>query len=138
MTNTIKTLKSILDYVSEAKQERSIVKRLQEKECYELKTILQGNFNEKIEFPFPSGPPPFDRAENQIEISEQKLSILGKLTKFSKLKQIEKEMALINLLENVSSGDADIIIAMKDGELESLYPKVTRAATQKAFPDLKI
>lgn len=140
MTNTTRTLKSILDYVSEAKQERTVVKRLQEKECFELKTILQGNFNEKINFPFPPGPPPFDRSEKELEITEEKLLVLGKLTKFYKSRQlqIEKEMAFIHLLESVSAKDADIIVAMKDGELESLYPKITRSVVTKAFPNLKI
>ena len=133
----MKTLKSILDTIAEAKQTRTVVKKLQENECFELKSILQANYNPNISFPFPAGTPPYEPREDEVEITKDHIQKLGPMvTNNQRIRLVEKEMALISLLESVSAEDAKIIIAMKDGELEELYPKITEEVVRKAFPKL--
>jgi len=138
MTNTAKTktLKSILDYINSGAQRRTVVNRLNEHDSFVLRTILQGNYSDKISFTFPTGAPPFERNEEAIDITDALLKPLGKITKNAPGLQIVKEGLLIEILESVSAEDADIIVAMKDGDLETLYPKITKAAVELAFPEL--
>ena len=136
MKTITNTLKSTLDYISGAKQHRTVVKRLLEKESFELKTILQGNFNNIIIFPFPSGFPPYEPCE--AKEPQIKLNRLGMCLSQVKSSLAEKEMIFIQILESVAAEDAAIIIAMKDGELEKLYPKITQEAVQEAFPKLSL
>jgi hypothetical protein len=132
----MKTLKQKLDAIHEAKQERTIVKNLKEHEDFVLRTILQGNFSDIISFPFPSGEPPFEHLHEEVEVVDNHMMKLAKCTKNAKLDLIQKEMSFIKLLESIGYEDAKIICKIKDGDLEDLYPRITKNAVQKAFPNL--
>ena len=50
----------------------------------------------------------------------------------------KKEAGLIRLLESVHPKDAELLVAMKDKDIKSLYKGVTLTTVQKAFPALKL
>ncbi len=133
----MKTLKSTLDDVAKAKQHRTVVKKLKQNESFILKTLLQGNFSDRISFPFPSGPPPFIAKTDEVEVTDQMIMGLGKCTVGNKkVAPVQKEVEFIKLLESVHKDDAEIICLMKDGELEQKYPMITLKAVKEAFPNL--
>ena len=132
---TKKTIKSILDAVATAKQKRTVVKKLRENESYVLKSILQANYNPNINFSLPAGAPPYTPSETDVEFDKTLMNRFATLTTNNrKLNKMAKEMAFISLLECVSPGDAEILIAVKDGELETLYPMITEDTVRDAYP----
>lgn len=130
------TLTDIFNEVSQAKQKRSRVRKLREYETFALRTILQGNYSPKIEFPFPSGEPPFEKNESNIEPTKEMVSILGSCTKSSKLNTLKKETRFINFLESIYHNDARLFCLMKDGELEREYEWLDEELVREAFPNL--
>jgi hypothetical protein len=132
----MKTIKQTFDEIAEAKQKRTLVKALKEHDSYVVRSILQANFNPKISFPFPSGEPPYEHNDQEVEVTKEMFSKLGGCTKNAKGQLIHKEMTFINFLEKVHVEDAKLICLMKDGELETLYPKITEEVVKEAFPDL--
>lgn len=136
-TKQPKTLKFILDDVSRAKQLRTAVRKLKEHDGFVLKTLLQGNFSSKIDFPFPPCElPPFEKNEKEVEVTKEIMMKLARCTTSHKSPLIQKEQAYISLLESVHEDDAVILSKMIDGELEELYPIITEQAVKKAFPGL--
>jgi hypothetical protein len=119
------------------------VKILQENESFELKTILAGAFNPDIKLDLPAGIPPYipDKgpAGAQPTPLKKAISSIGKCVKGSNLGEfsaVRKEKYFIGLLESVHEKDAEILIAMKDKKLSTLYPTVTASLVRKAFPTL--
>lgn len=131
------TLTDILNEVGQAKQKRTRVKALQKFDSYALKTLLQGNFSSEIQFPFPAGQPPFEKNEQVVSLTPDLLSALGDcVTANRKLPQLAKERRFISLLESIHFSDAHLLCLMKDGELESEYPWLTREVVSEAFSNL--
>src|SRR6056300_149512 len=97
---------------------------LKEYESFTLKTILQVNFNNWIEFDLPEGDAPYKKDKNPPEFSAGRIDKLIKelkhLVKQSKLPRARKELKFIQMLEAMHHKDADIIVAIKDKNLNKL------------------
>lgn len=133
----MKTLTETLNEITEkAKQKKTLAKKLKENESYVLLTLLQGNFNDNIQFPFPEGPPPFRPKEEKVELTKELINKIGPCTKGAKGMLLAKEKAFIDLLESIHQDDAELICLMKDKKLETKYPKLTKEVVKEAFPDL--
>jgi mRNA-degrading endonuclease YafQ of YafQ-DinJ toxin-antitoxin module len=116
------------------------VKLLQEHATFGIKTLLQANYKEAIEFDLPEGTPPYKENEavpgNQSRHFEKLVKQLKHLIKHSPLSAYKKETIYIKLLESLSAEDAKIMIAVKDKNLKGLYKTLTEATVRKAFPTL--
>jgi hypothetical protein len=132
----MKTLTETLNEITEAKQKKTLIKKLKENESYVLLTLFQGNFNNNIVFPFPEGAPPFRKKEEKIEITKEIINKIGACTKNAKGLVLAKEKIFIDLLESIHQDDAELICLMKDKKLETKYPKLTKEIVQEAFPNI--
>jgi hypothetical protein len=130
------TLTDIFNEVSQAKQKRSRIRKLRQFDTFALRTILQGNFSPKVDFPFPPGEPPYEKNESSVEPTKELVSILGSCTKSSKFAQIKKETRFISFLESINYNDARLFCLMKDGELEEEFDWLTEELVREAFPGL--
>jgi hypothetical protein len=131
----------IFALVEKAKNQSERVKILLQYESYTLKTILQAAFNKNIIFDLPDGAPPYTpdggAPGQQLQSLKKQINILGKfVVGYTAISKIKKETHFIKLLENVFPKDAEILIAMKDKKLSGLYPTLTRAVVEKAFPQI--
>jgi hypothetical protein len=132
-----------LEKIEKAKTVKDRVEILQEDSTYALKTILQVNFREDITFDFPEGAPPYkkDKAvegQQYRSIEKSILQLKNLVSQNKRVPNFKKEAGLIRLLESVHPKDAELLIAMKDKDIKSLYKGVTLATVQKAFPNLKL
>lgn len=133
----MKTLTETLNEItSKAKQKKTLIKKLQENNSYALLTLLQGNFSDKIDFPFPVGEPPFRKKEEKVELTRSLIAKLGSCTKGAPGMLVGKEKTFIDFLESIHQDDASLFCLMKDGNLEEKYPKLTKELVKEAFPDL--
>jgi len=130
----------IFDKVQNVRAMKDRIKILQENESYSLKLILQGNFNSWVQFDLPEGAPPFKEDRNPPEKSagriDRHIKVLKHFVKGSRLPRTRKEIKFIQFLEAINVNDAKIIIAMKDKNLNKLYPALTPALVKRAFPNL--
>lgn len=130
----------IFEKVQSVRAMKDRVQILQENESFSVKLILQGNFNDWVQFDLPEGAPPFKEDKNPVDKSagriERNIKILRLLLKGGKLSRLRKEVKFVQLLESVNVKDANIIIAMKDKQLNKLYPALTPALVKRAFPKL--
>lgn len=106
-----------------------------------IKSILQANFKEGVDFDLPEGAPPYTENENPAGISDTPLfnqirRFRGLIVQNKGLPRFKKENTFINILESVHAEDAKILIAMKDKTLEKMYHGLTEACVRKAFPTL--
>ena len=141
--HTIKHPFEIFEAVQACTKQADRVKLLQEHESYELKTILQVAFRKDIVFELPEGAPPYTPSPNPAGVMssplKKQIDVLPLLVvNNKKWDKMKKEMAFIRLLENVHAKDAEIIVAMKDKKLTSLYSTLTSSLVKKAFANLGI
>ena len=141
--HTVKHPFEIFEAVQACTKQADRVKILQENESYELKTILQAAFRKDIVFELPQGAPPYTPSPNPAGIMSsplrKQIDVLALLVAGNnKWNKMKKEMAFIRLLENVHEKDAEIIVAMKDKKLTSLYSTLTSSLVKKAFANLGI
>ena len=113
---------------------------LQEHATFGIKTLLQANYKEEVEFDLPDGDPPYKESEavagNHHRHFEKGIKQLRHLIKQSSVAGFKKEAIYIKLLESLSAEDAKIVIAVKDKNLKGLYKTLTEATIRKAFPSL--
>ena len=116
-------------------------KVLQENDSATLRKILKYTYSDKITFNgLPVGTPPY--TPNSLVDQENVLyAETRRLYLFTDggnpdLKQMRKETLFIELLENVDSKDALVLIGMKDKKLPEQYKGITKSVVKKAFPDL--
>jgi len=116
------------------------VKLLQEHATFGIKTLLQANYKEEVEFDLPEGTPPYKESEaatgDELLHFEKAIKQLKHLVKQSPLSAYKKETIYIRILESLSAEDAKLMIAVKDKNLKGLYKTLTEATVRKAFPTL--
>jgi|TARA_R110000744_G_scaffold28806_2_gene69106 hypothetical protein len=134
------SLDEIFSKVQGVRSMKDRVDILQANDCYALRLVLQGNFNDWVQFDLPEGAPPFKEDNNVPDRSagriDKNIKILKKLTKGSAMNPTKKEIRFVQFLESVNVNDAKIVIAMKDKELKKLFPSITPALVNKAFPGI--
>ena len=50
--------------------------------------------------------------------------------------QWDRERIYTQILESVSEDDAKILVAMKDKDMTTLYPTITKELVREAYPNL--
>lgn len=111
------------------------------KDNFAFKTVLKCAFDTEYKFNLPEGAPPFKPSVQPLGMAPTHL--LGEsrrfyiFTKFSDVKQrLRREQLYVQLLEAIHPSEAKILIAIKDQDIDSLYPKITAEFVKKNFPDV--
>ena len=138
--NITKLPHELFQLCDEAENVAERVKLLQEHGTFGIKTLLQANYKEEVEFDLPKGVPPYKENEavagDQRRHFEKHVVQLKHLIKQSPMTSFKKEVTYIKLLESLCAEDAKIVIAVKDKNLKGLYRTLTEATVRKAFPTL--
>lgn len=143
MNNMRLTIPEILKAVSKAKTHQEKVAILRQNASEPLEQVLQYNFHPDIKFSLPEGDAPYKKEADLPEgMSHSNLYKEGRrLYLFLEghapnLKPFKKETLFIELLEGIHWTEADLLVAVKDKNLESLYPGVTYECARDAFDRL--
>ena len=134
-----RSLSEILKKAASQKKVADRVGILTHNDSDTMRKVLKYTFSEKITFDqLPEGAPPY--TSNSLVDQENVLfAETRRLYLFTDggnpdLKQMRKEQLFIEILENVDSEDAKLLIGMKDKKLPEEYKGLTKAVVQKAFP----
>ena len=132
-------LTEILTKVNNAKMKDDKIKVLRDNDSVPLRQILKGAFDPKIEWDLPEGSPPYKvneapaGTEHTLLFTESKRLwhfVKGADPKLSKTK---KEMMYIQMLEGLHADEAQLLINVKEKNLNSLYKGLTDAVVKEAF-----
>ena len=135
-------MNEILELVSEQKTDAKKVALLKEYECDILKSLFIWNFDDSIISLLPEGKVPYKQNESPLGTDHSSLRREQRnLYMFVKggndtLSTLRRETIFIQMLEGLHPKEADIVIAVKDKELEDLYD-VSFEVVEEAYPDIE-
>ena len=135
-------MNEILELVSEQKTDAKKVAILKEYECDIIKSLLIWNFDDSVISLLPVGNVPYKPNENPLGTDHSSLRREQRsLYNFVKggndqLSTIRRETIFIQMLEGLHPKEADIIIAIKDKNLEDMYD-VPFEVVEEAYPDIE-
>ncbi len=110
-----------------------------------LKYVLALNFDPQYEFDLPKGEPPYKRSPHPVNMAEtnfyaesRRLYILIKNhpRRPKSIKRLQVENIFIQMLEGINGIEADMLIALKDKQLQKKYQGLTEGLVRKAFPEI--
>ena len=131
----------ILELASKQRSKAKKIEILQEYETDALKSIFIWNFDETVISVLPAGDVPFNK--NEVPVGTDHTSLrreYKQLYHFVKggndqLSKTRRESMFIQMLEGLHPDEAEILVLVKDGQLNTKY-KITRDAVEEAYPDI--
>ena len=132
-------LHEILIKVNNAKDKPKKIEVLKQNDSLPLRQVLKGAFDPKIEWDLPPGNPPYQVNDAPAGTEHTTLyTEAKKLWHFVKgadeaLSKTKKEIMFIQMLEGLHKDDAELMIAVKEKELNKRYKGLTDAVVKEAF-----
>ena len=131
----------ILELVNDARSKAKKVDVLREYETDALKSLFIWNFDPSVISMLPEGEVPYNK--NEVPVGTDHTSLrreYKQLYHFVKggndqLSKTRRESMFIQMLEGLHPDEAEILVLVKDGQLNKKY-KVTRDAVEEAYPDI--
>lgn len=135
-------MNEILDLIHEQETEEDKIKILKQYETDALKSLLIWNYDDTVVSLLPEGEVPYRPNENPLGTDHSSLRRDYKnLYNFVKggndsLSKIRRETIFIQILESLHPLEADILVLVKDKNLENKYD-ISFDVVQKAYPDIR-
>ena len=101
------------------------------------------NFDESIVSVLPEGDVPYTPNDAPVGTDHTRLeSEYRGLYRFfkggaDKLPMLKKESMFVQLLEGLSSEEAELLVLAKDGRMNDKYKRITKAVISEAFPSIE-
>ena len=129
----------ILTKVNNAKDKPKKIEVLRKYDTNELRMFLKGAFDEKLEWLMPEGTPPFKPNEAPVGTEHTWLKQeVKRMFHFLKggnpqLSQMKRDTMFIQMLEGLCDEEANLLIQVKDKELNKHYKGLTANLVKEAF-----
>ena len=135
-------LSEILRKVSNAKTKAEKIALLKKHNSTALRQILIINFEESVVAMLPEGDVPYTPNDAPPGTDHTRLEHEFKgLYRFfkggaDKLPGMKRESMFVQLLEGLSAEEAELIVLVKDGKMNTKYKRITKAVISEAFPSI--
>ena len=134
-------MNEVLQKVSNAKTKKEKIKLLQELNTQALRMLLIINFDDSVVSLLPPGDVPYTPNEapagTEHTVLEKEARILHHFFKGgSNIKQVKREQMFVQMLEGLSSGEAEALVLAKDKKIGKRW-KITKACVTEAFPAIQ-
>ena len=131
----------VLQKVSNAKTKKEKIKLLQEYNTNALRMLLIINFDDSVVSLLPPGNVPYTPNEapegTEHTILEKEARLLHHFFKGgSNVSQNKRESMFIQMLEGLSSGEAEVLCLAKDKKIGKRW-KITKQCVSEAFPAIE-
>ena len=141
MTKMRLLMHEVLQKVSNAKTKKEKIKLLQEHNTNALRMLLIINFDDSVVSLLPPGNVPYTPNEapegTEHTILEKEARLLHHFFKGgSNVSQVKREQMFVQMLEGLSSGEAEALVLAKDKKIGKRW-KITKAAVSEAFPSIQ-
>lgn len=128
-----------LKLIDEAKTEEKKIELLKKwGSIPPLNMLLSLNFNEKVKLALPEGTPPYKRDESiHFDLFSPLATQIPRLKiclNTVPAKRMDKERVFIQVLENVSPQEGDVLVFAKDKALTEMFPTLTAELVAKVYP----
>ena len=129
----------VLKKVHNAKTKEKKVETLRENNSDALIMVIKGSFDPNIEWIVPEGDVPYNKNEAPEGTEHTQLfQESKKLWRFikgadTKTPQWKKEQMFVQILEGLSHGEAEVVVAAKDKKLHQVYKGLSAAVVKEAF-----
>jgi len=130
------TLHETLAHIDSLNQKKRKIDQLQEAGDFVFKSIVQATYAKNINLKMPPGAPPFTKNEEGRKIEDNDLRNIARNCLDMGRHQWDREKIFTDILNAVNEKDAEILIAMKDKDLTTVFPTFTRELLKEAFPEL--
>ena len=131
----------VLQKVSNAKTKKEKIALLKEYNTQALRSLFIINFDDTVISMLPPGDVPYkpnDAPEGtEHTLLEKEARLLHHFFKGgSNVSQVKREQMFVQMLEGLSSGEAEALVLAKDKKITSKYKRITKAVVQEAFPGI--
>ncbi len=136
-------ISDILRKVSNAKTKKEKVDLLKKHNSPALRQLMVINFDESIISELPEGDVPYTPNDAPVGTDHTRLEQEYRgLYRFFKggdprIKALKRETLFVQLLEGLSSEEAELLVLCKDGRLNEKYKRITKAVVSEAFPQIE-
>jgi len=136
-------ISEILRKVSNAKTKKEKVDLLKKHNSPALRQLMVINFDESIISELPEGDVPYTPNDAPVGTDHTRLEQEYRgLYRFFKggdprIKALKRETLFVQLLEGLSSEEAELLVLCKDGRLNEKYKRITKAVVSEAFPQIE-
>jgi hypothetical protein len=142
-SNSRLLISEILRKVSNAKTKKEKVDLLRKHNSTALRQLMVINFDESIISELPEGDVPYTPNDAPVGTDHTRLEQEYRgLYRFFKggdprIKALKRETLFVQLLEGLSSEEAELLVLCKDGRLNEKYKRITKAVVSEAFPQIE-
>jgi hypothetical protein len=129
----------IFTQINNAKDKPKKIEVLKKYDNPAIRQLLKAAFDPKIEWDLPEGNPPF--IANEAPAGTEHTSLLSearKLYHFVKggdntINRLKKETMFVQMLEGLQQKDAEVLIAIKNKNLNNVYKGLTASMVKETF-----
>ena len=132
----------LLTAVHGKKNKADKVKLLKEHTRDDVKALIIWNYDKGIRSALPEGEVPYKKNEAPANSGGHTRLVHEWRTLYNyvkggndKLSQMKREQMFVQLLESLHADEAEILLLVKDKELQSKY-RITRQVVEEAYPDI--
>lgn len=142
-SNSRLLLSEVLRKVSNAKTKKEKVDLLRKYNSTALRQLLIINFDESIVSMLPEGDVPYTPNDAPVGTDHSRLEQEYRgLYRFfkggaDKLPSLKRESMFVQLLEGLSSEEAELLVLAKDGRITDKYKRITKTVISEAFPSIE-
>ena len=131
----------VLQKVSNAKTKKEMITLLEKFNTPALRMLFIINFDDSVVSLLPPGNVPYTPNEapdgTQHTILEKEARLLHHFFKGgSNVSQVKRESMFVQMLEGLSSGEAEALVLAKDKKIGKRW-KITKAAVTEAYPSIQ-
>ena len=138
----------ILDEIAKAKTKDKKIKILKENNTEALRMVLKSSFDPNIEWALPEGEVPYIKNDAPAGTEHSRLELEARTFKNyvgveqqdgtiisgnEGLNRMKREMLFISLLEGLTQGEAEVLLAAKDNTLNKKYKGLNANTVKEAF-----
>lgn len=120
--------KYITELLAAANSDPSLLKTAEYKNSYAIRTILEYAFGTNNKMVLPDGTPPFKKDTAPLGMSPANFyQVVKKFYVFKRtdVAKVRLESIFIQTLESLHPSESEVLVAIKDQKLETLYPNIT-------------
>ena len=136
-------ISEILRKVSNAKTKAEKIKILRENNTVALRQLMIINFDESVISLLPEGDVPYTPNDAPVGTDHTRLEQEYRgLYRFfqggdGKLPSLKRESMFVQLLEGLAAEEAELLVLVKDGQMNKSYKRITKAVISEAFPQIE-
>ena len=130
----------ILEKAAKKRAKKDKIAALQEHNIMPVRDVLQGSFDDRIQWNLPTGPVPYTpNQEGRVPATLLKEHLKFKyfvkgLVESNRLPAVKREKMFIDICESVHPRDAEVIVTMINKKPP--MKGITKTLVKEAFPDL--